>query len=228
MRELRLEQLRYLPLGEWAMPEEDLSKVKTLSELESIVNACPHCPLRETRTNVVFGVGSPKANLLFIGEAPGFHEDQTGEPFVGAAGRLLDELTRSVLGLSRSDIYIANVLKCRPPGNRDPLPEEIEHCLPFLRKQVELIDPKVICTLGKHAGSVVMRENISISKIHGVPLRMGKRTLFPTYHPAAGLYNGSTKTLLIEDFHVLKELLEAAPVPAPESDGREEQMDLLG
>src|SRR3989304_10387392 len=129
------------------MPEENLTEINTLVELEQVVKACAHCPLRQTRTHVVFGVGNPHSDLVFVGEAPGFHEDQKGEPFVGAAGRLLDELLITVLGLTRKDIYIANVLKCPPPNNRDPLPAEIDHCRPFLNKQIELIDPKIICTL---------------------------------------------------------------------------------
>ncbi len=210
------------------MSEPDLAKITDLGELERYINECVACPLAETRTKVVFGVGSPTADLMFIGEAPGFHEDQSGEPFVGAAGRLLDELLNTVLGLSRSDIYIANVLKCRPPGNRDPLPEEIEHCRPFLRRQDELIAPKIICTLGKHATSVVLRKNISISRIHGKLVHLGGRRLFPTYHPAAGLYNGSTKQLLIEDFHKLKHLLAIDDEPEPSVEEDQEQMDLFG
>lgn len=209
------------------MPKSDLSHIASLDELERIVNECEECPLAKTRTNIVFGVGSPDADVLFIGEAPGFNEDQKGEPFVGAAGRLLDELMATVLGLKREDAYIANVLKCRPPDNRDPLPEEIDHCRPFLRHQARLIDPKIICTLGKHATSVVLRRAISISRIHGELIHMGGRRLFPTYHPAAGLYNGSTKNLLIEDFHTLKALL-SDPVSPPEPTQEPEQMDLFG
>ncbi len=210
------------------MSETDLANITDLDKLERHINKCVACPLAETRTKIVFGVGSPTANLMFIGEAPGFHEDQSGEPFVGAAGRLLDQLLDTVLGLSKSDIYIANVLKCRPPGNRDPLPEEIEHCRPFLRKQDELIVPKIICTLGKHATSVVLRKNISISRIHGELIHVGRRRLFPTYHPAAGLYSGATKQLLIEDFHKLKYLLSVDDEPEPSSDESQEQMDLFG
>lgn len=205
----------------------DLAALTDLNELERVVKECDACPLSETRTKVVFGVGDHHADILFIGEAPGFHEDQSGEPFVGAAGRLLDELIESVLGLTREQIYIANVLKCRPPGNRDPLPEEIDHCRAFLRRQAELIDPKVVCTLGKHATSVVLRKNISISRIHGKLARLGSRHLFPTYHPAAGLYNGSTKKLLIEDFHKLKHLLNTAETPPATANDDEEQLDLF-
>ncbi len=209
------------------MAKEDLSQISTLDELEKIVEQCELCPLKETRNKVVFGVGSPEADLLFIGEAPGFHEDQKGEPFVGAAGRLLDELLVSILGLTRQDIYIANVLKCRPPGNRDPLPEEIEHCRPFLQRQAQIIDPKIICSLGNHATRVVMRKNINISKMHGKLVKMGERRLFPTYHPAAGLYSGATKELIIEDFQKLKTLLQVDPGSGESNDEALEQMGLF-
>ena len=211
------------------MPEENLSEVQSLAQLEQVVKACPHCPLRGTRTNVVFGVGNPRSDLIFVGEAPGFHEDRKGEPFVGAAGRLLDELLISILGLTRKDIYIANVLKCRPPGNRDPLPEEIEHCRPFLDKQIELIDPRVICTLGNHATRVILDQNVNISRIHGKPRPIGRRWVFPTYHPAAALYTAAVRQLLAEDFKKLGELLAAgaAPETAAADGGQVEQMGLF-
>lgn len=189
------------------MVEENLSQVTNLQELEKIVKNCQHCPLKETRTNVVFGVGSPNADLMFIGEAPGYHEDLKGEPFVGAAGRLLDELLISILGLTRKEVYIANVLKCRPPGNRDPLPEEVEHCLPFLLKQIDLIDPAVISTLGNHAARAILKKPVNISKIHGQAVASDNRWIFPTYHPAAALYTATIKKLLEEDFKKLGELL---------------------
>ncbi|MDP1809076.1 MAG: uracil-DNA glycosylase [Actinomycetota bacterium] len=210
------------------MPEEDLSQINSLAALEQVVKTCSHCPLRQTRTHVVFGIGNPHSDLVFIGEAPGFHEDRKGEPFVGAAGRLLDELLITVVGLARKDIYIANVLKCRPPNNRDPQPDEIEHCRPFLDKQIELIDPKVICTLGNHATRAVLNQNINISRIHGRPIQSGGRWIFPTYHPAAALYTGAIKQLLIEDFKKLGELLaeDTAPQKSADSAGTE-QMGLF-
>ncbi len=207
--------------------EEDLTEINSLSELEQVVKACSHCPLRATRTNVVFGVGNPHSDLMFVGEAPGFHEDQKGEPFVGAAGRLLDELLITVLGLTRKDIYIANVLKCRPPNNRDPLPEEISHCRPFLDKQIELIDPKIICTLGNHATRVILNKNVNISRVHGRPLEFGPRRVFPTYHPAAALYTAAVKQLLAEDFAHLGELLAEEPAAEPAENGGAEQMGLF-
>lgn len=191
------------------MPEEDLTNITSLYELEKVVKSCVHCPLKETRTQVVFGVGNPQADLMFVGEAPGYHEDLQGEPFVGAAGRLLDELLISILGLTRKEVYIANVLKCRPPGNRDPLPEEVEHCLPFLEKQIELIDPAVICTLGNHAARALLKKPVNISKVHGQPVAAGRRWLFPTYHPAAALYTATIKKLLEEDFKKLGQLLSS-------------------
>lgn len=209
------------------MSEEDLTQINSLATLEKVVKTCSLCALHETRTQVVFGVGNPHSDLVFIGEAPGFNEDQKGEPFVGAAGRLLDELLITVIGLARKDIYIANVLKCRPPNNRDPQPDEIGHCRPFLDKQIELIDPKVICTLGNHATRAILNENINISRIHGQPIQSGSRWIFPTYHPAAALYAGAIKQLLIEDFQKLGELLAEDTAPRKSDDAGVEQMGLF-
>ena len=205
---------------------EDLTEITSLTELQQAVNACEGCPLRQSRTNTVFGVGNPRSDLVFIGEAPGFNEDQKGEPFVGAAGRLLDELLISILGLARKDIYIANVLKCRPPGNRDPLPEEIAHCRRFLDKQIELIEPRVICSLGNHATRVILDENINISRIHGKPLQKDGHWIFPTYHPAAALYAGAIRQLLADDFKTLGELLSEGAAPQAAVGGTE-QMGLF-
>lgn len=209
------------------MSEDNLSEINNLTELEGLVSSCKKCPLHETRTKIVFGVGNPTSELMFIGEAPGFHEDQKGEPFVGAAGRYLDELLISVLGLARKDIYIANVLKCRPPGNRDPLPDEIACCRPFLDKQIELIDPKVLCTLGNHAGRVILDEKMNISRVHGEKSEFGSRWIFPAYHPAAALYAGKIKEILIEDFKKLGELLAEDDFPKKEGSDPVEQMDLF-
>lgn len=207
--------------------EEELTGVTSLEELERVNRACPHCPLKHTRTNLVFGVGNPHAELMFVGEAPGYYEDQKGEPFVGAAGRLLDELLISILGLTRKDIYIGNVLKCRPPGNRDPLPEEVEHCKPFLDKQIELIDPRIVCTLGNHATRVILQNNVNISKVHGQAFPIGKRWCFPTYHPAAALYTGNVRQLLEEDFRKLGELLAADTASEAADGGDTEQLGLF-
>lgn len=207
--------------------ETDVAGITSLTELEQLAKSCGRCTLGQTRTNIVFGVGNPNSDLVFIGEAPGFHEDQKGEPFVGAAGRYLDELLISVLGLTRKDIYIANVLKCRPPGNRDPQPEEIQHCRPFLNKQIELINPKVICTLGNHASRVILDKNLNISKVHGEPLEFDKHWIFPTYHPAAALYAGRIKEILIEDFKKLGEILAQDSLADPGASDSIKQMDLF-
>jgi DNA polymerase len=184
-----------------------------LVELLREVQACERCPLHATRTQVVFGSGNADADLMFVGEAPGFHEDQQGRPFVGAAGKLLDKLLEEI-GMSRDDVFIANVLKSRPPGNRDPQPEEIEACKPFLTRQIELIEPRVICTLGNFSTKLLTRRPDGITRVHGkpqdhviggVPIR-----LYPIYHPAAGLRSTSMLETLREDFRQLPELLEAA------------------
>lgn len=166
---------------------------------------------------MVFGVGNADARLMFIGEAPGFHEDKQGEPFVGAAGKLLDDLLLRIMGLKRSDIYIGNVLKCRPPQNRDPLPDEITNCKPFIWRQIELIDPKIICTLGNFSTRLLLNKNVYISKVHGQLFNVGKRLIFPTYHPAAALYTNSTKELLIADFKLLADRLMEKEEEAVES-----------
>ncbi len=168
---------------------------------------CHRCPLGETRTTLVFGVGDPDAELMFIGEAPGKQEDLKGEPFVGAAGRLLDELLEGI-GLERGDVYIANVLKCRPPGNRDPRPEEIEACTPYLREQVRLIDPVVIATLGNFAARFMLDTNAGITKLRGRLFRSDGRQVVPVYHPAAALYTPAKKGDLEEDFRRLRTVLD--------------------
>jgi uracil-DNA glycosylase family 4 len=181
------------------------------------VAGCERCALAETRTQVVFGSGSPSAELMFVGEAPGFHEDKQGVPFVGAAGKLLGQLL-SGIGLTRDDVYVCNVLKCRPPGNRDPQPEEIDECTPWLMRQVELIEPRVICTLGNFATKLLTRSNRGIMSCHGQPQvhELGGHwvRLFPLCHPAAALRTPATLTLLREDISRLPALLEE-PTPAP-------------
>jgi len=177
---------------------------------------CTRCRLAETRTQVVFGVGNPRADLIFVGEAPGFHEDKQGFPFVGQAGKLLDRLLGGI-GLSRADVYIANVLKCRPPGNRDPVPDEIESCEPHLFRQIELIEPKVIATLGNFATKLLSGKQTGITRVHGQEQRttIGGRDvlLYPLYHPAAALYTPAMLNVLEQDFARLPDLLgrETAP-----------------
>ena len=180
-------------------------------------SGCVRCPLHEGRTNVVFGNGNANADLMFVGEAPGHHEDLQGLPFVGRAGQLLDELLAEI-GLSRKDVFVANTLKCRPPGNRDPQPEEIDTCKPYLNRQIELIEPKVICTLGNFATKLLTRSNRGITSVHGRPQvhELGGRTVrvYPLYHPAAALRSTGTLGQLREDFARLPALLDDPP-PVP-------------
>ncbi|MBE0417052.1 MAG: uracil-DNA glycosylase [Coriobacteriia bacterium] len=182
--------------------------MNTLKELEEHIGDCHRCPLGDTRTTLVFGVGRHDADVMFIGEAPGRNEDLKGEPFVGAAGRLLDELLASI-GLHRSDVYIANILKCRPPGNRDPQPVEIETCTPFLREQVRLIDPKVIVTLGNFATRFVLKTSAGITGLRGSIHSAGRFTVLPIFHPAAALYDITKQDVLFADFALLGEFLAA-------------------
>ena len=179
---------------------------------------CTKCRLAQGRTQVVFGVGNPHADLLFVGEAPGFHEDKQGFPFVGQAGKLLDTLLAGI-GLDRSDVYIANVLKCRPPGNRDPNPDEIESCEPHLWRQIELIEPKLIGTLGNFATKLLSGRPTGITRVHGQPqettLGGSQVVLYPLYHPAAALYTPSMLQVLEEDFRRIPELLGDAVAPEP-------------
>jgi DNA polymerase len=180
-------------------------------------SGCLRCPLHESRTKVVFGAGNADADLMFVGEAPGQQEDLQGLPFVGRAGKLLDELIGEV-GLTRSDVFVANVLKCRPPGNRDPQPEEIESCRPYLHRQVELIEPRLICTLGNFATKLITRSNRGITSVHGRPQvhELGARTVrvLPLFHPAAALRSTGTLGQLREDFAGIRSLL-AEPPPVP-------------
>ena len=178
--------------------------------------ACTRCRLAEGRTQVVFGAGNPHADLMFVGEAPGFHEDKQGVPFVGQAGKLLDGLLAGV-DLRRDDVYIANVLKCRPPGNRDPQADEIESCEPHLFRQIELIEPKVVATLGNFATKLLSGRPIGITRVHGQEQEttLGSRSvvLYPLYHPAAALYTPAMLKVLESDFARIPELLGRALVP---------------
>ena len=186
-------------------------KEHELAELNRMMAASCLCELRKTALNVVPGIGSADARLLFIGEAPGKKEDETGEPFVGAAGKFLNEMLASI-GLNREDIYITNVVKYRPPNNRDPLPEEVAACWPWLRAQVELIAPKIIVLLGRHAlERFVPGKRISVE--HGKAFRrtvpdLGTYVFFALYHPAAALYNGSMRETLMKDFAKMPKILE--------------------
>ena len=174
---------------------------------------CTRCALAQGRTQVVFGSGSPNADLMFVGEAPGFHEDQQGIPFVGQAGKLLDTLLGGI-GLTRADVFVANVLKCRPAGNRDPLPEEIAACEPHLFRQIELIEPKLVATLGNFATKLLSGKPAGITRVHGYEqeVTLGARTvlLYPLFHPAAALYTPSMLNVLEEDFERIPALLGRA------------------
>jgi uracil-DNA glycosylase family 4 len=191
-----------------------------LTELFHRARGCELCPqLVAGRTQVVFGAGNADARLMFVGEAPGAREDEQGVPFVGASGKLLDELLAEV-GLDRGDVFIANVLKCRPPGNRDPAPAEIERCRPYLHEQIALIEPIVVCTLGNFAMKLLRGSNEGITKLHGQPevRQLGTRAvrLLPLYHPAAALYQRSLLDTLRADFARLPGLLEQGAPPQPE------------
>lgn len=177
-----------------------------LDELRVQVESCRRCPLCDGRTQTVFGVGNPHARVMFVGEAPGKNEDLQGEPFVGAAGHYLNELL-GCAGLRREDVFIANVLKCRPPGNRDPRPEEIQTCTPFLREQTRTIDPEVLVTLGKFSTQFVLKTQVGITRLHGRVQRAGKFLVFPIFHPAAALYDGAKREALENDFVTLGQLL---------------------
>ncbi len=209
----------------------------TLQELALTLRDCQRCKLaRLGRTQVVFGVGNPQATIMFVGEGPGFHEDRQGEPFVGAAGKLLNELLESA-GLSRPEVYIANVIKCRPPNNRDPEPDEVEICKPFLLQQIQLIQPKLVCSLGNWATQTLMEKKVGISKVRGQAIPLKDFVLFPLFHPAAALHQGSLIEPLREDFKKLKAYLENAdrePGPSESSslstkpEPQQVQMDLFG
>jgi len=180
----------------------------TLQELSASLYNCQRCKLAKLgRTQVVFGVGNPHAEIMFVGEGPGYYEDQQGEPFVGAAGKLLNELLQSA-GLSRSQVYIANVIKCRPPNNRDPEPDEVETCKPFLLQQIELIKPKVVCTLGNWATQTLLEKKVGITKVRGQAFTLKDFVIFPLLHPAAALHQGSLQEPLREDFRKLKAFLD--------------------
>ncbi len=186
----------------------------TLQELNTSLHNCQRCKLAKLgRTQVVFGVGNPNASIMFVGEAPGFNEDQKGEPFVGAAGKLLDKLLESA-GLSRSQVYIANVIKCRPPDNRDPEQDEVDTCKPFLLQQIELIKPKLVCTLGNWATQTILEKKIGITKVKGQAIKLERFVVFPLLHPAAALHQGNLLDTLKDDFKKLKAYLDRMDAPA--------------
>src|SRR5215213_5755012 len=209
------------------------SAAERREELKAVwrqAQACTRCPqLASTRQSVVFGSGNANADLMFVGEAPGASEDKQGLPFVGRAGKLLDQMLEEI-GIQRSDVFMTNVICCRPPGNRDPLPEEIEACKPYLYRKIELIEPKVICTLGNFATKLLTGSPTGITKVHGVPQERevaGRVVLlFPIFHPAAALRTDSVKQLLRDDFAKLPPLLAEHTEEKAQS-GDAQQLDLF-
>lgn len=195
-----------------SMPQEDgglsgeAGRARTLDELREILGECKRCPLHAGRNKLVFGEGSPRAELLFVGEGPGEDEDRIGRPFVGEAGRLLTRII-DAMGLSRSDVYICNVVKCRPPRNRNPEGPEIAACLPFLRRQIDLVKPKVICTLGRVAGEELLGKTFTVTRDRGAWYEYGGVPLMPTFHPAYLLRNPAAKRHVWQDVQkVMKRL----------------------
>lgn len=226
------------------MSADAAERREKLVELYKEVQRCEKCPLYETRTRVVFGAGNADADLMFVGEAPGAEEDRQGLPFVGRAGQLLNQMLEGI-GLSREDVFIANVLKSRPPGNRDPQPLEIEACRPYLFEQIRLIEPKVLCTLGNFATKLLSGNPAGITRVRGTPQvhELGGQPVFllPLFHPAAALRTPAVKEALRADFELLPGLLagpapdappveeeiEEAPPPGPPQPSAD-QMDLFG
>ncbi|MGH3078976.1 MAG: uracil-DNA glycosylase [Gaiellaceae bacterium] len=218
---------------------DTVERAAALREYAEQTASCTKCALSTGRTQVVFGSGSPDADLVFVGEAPGFHEDQQGVPFVGQAGKLLDRLLEGI-GLTRADVFVANVLKCRPPGNRDPQPDEIAACEPHLFRQIELIEPRVVATLGNFATKLLSGRPAGITRVHGQEqeVTLGARTvlLYPLFHPAAALYTPSMLKVLEEDFSRIPALLDRAadappanddPEPAPAAEPEPVQLGLF-
>lgn len=184
-----------------------VNKQTQLNEIAQAIEAdgvTPH--LKATATQLVFGVGNPDADLLFVGEAPGKNEDLQGEPFVGAAGKFLNEMLGSI-GMERADIYISNIVKYRPPDNRDPTPEEIAEFVPYLKRQIDVIRPKLVVFLGRHSMNVFLPE-LKISQAHGKPVRKGGQVYLPLFHPAAALYNPGMRETLLEDFSLIPAILK--------------------
>jgi DNA polymerase len=196
--------------------------MRTLQEAAHEASACTKCRLAGGRTQVVYGTGKADADLMFIGEGPGYYEDKQGEPFVGAAGQLLNRMLEEI-GVRRADVRITNIILCRPPGNRDPMPDEVETCTPWLREQIELVDPRVIVTLGNFATRFMLDKPVSISRVRGQRFPLEGRTIIPTFHPAAILRGGgeaSTQMVALRsDFQEIKRALAEVPEPVEEQLG---------
>jgi uracil-DNA glycosylase len=195
-------------------------KERALAEIAAEIRVCEKCELHRTRTKSVPGEGPADARVMLIGEAPGWNEDQQGRPFVGAAGKFLEELLAKA-GMTRSEVFITNVVKSRPPGNRDPLPDEIAACAPFLERQIETIDPEVIVTLGRFSMARWFPGE-RISRIHGQPKRVGRRLIVPMYHPAAALHQQSLRATIEEDFGRLPKFLAEAEAARQSEEAAEE------
>lgn len=201
-----------------------MEEAKSLLDVREVMGECTRCTLCKSRTNVVFGDGKDDTRLMFVGEAPGRVEDAQGLPFVGPAGKLLDQLLEGI-GIARQDVYITNVVKCRPPGNRDPLPAEIQKCFPFLEGQIKTIRPKLVCSLGRIAAGIMLDRTVQISKEHGRKLPGPGYFNVPVFHPAAALRAAAAMESIEEDFRKLKEYLEQdeppprPPAPEPEQMG---------
>lgn len=196
--------------------------MSALSEIRSEIESCTLCPLAATRNNTVFGAGNEKADLVLIGEAPGDKEDREGIPFVGQAGKLLDGILDQV-GLRRDEVYIANVLKCRPPDNRNPKKDEIEMCRPYLDRQLDIIQPRVLVTMGNFALNLFTRKRQSISRVHGQLFFHRTIPFIPSYHPAAVLYNRKLEPVLVEDFRKIVNFIAGAE----RTSRKTEQMPLI-
>lgn len=192
-----------------------------LDEIRAQVENCHACSLCETRTNIVFGDGDPHARVLIVGEAPGKNEDLQGKPFVGAAGKFLDELLEEA-GLKREEAFIANVLKCRPPSNRNPQADEIEACAPFLREQTQSIDPWIIVTMGNFATQFILRTGTGITRLRGTVQQAGRFVVLPVFHPAAAIYDRSKRDVLLEDFRQVGALVRARMAQEQDKKGSEE------
>ena len=196
---------------------------EVLNEISTEVSTCMVCELHHSRNNAVPGEGPANSEIMFIGEGPGFHENEQGRPFVGAAGKFLEELL-SKIGLKREDVFITNVVKCRPPKNRDPQPEEVDTCTKtYLDRQIQAINPKVIVTLGRFSMNLFI-PNVKISNVHGQPVQVKGRLVVPMYHPAAALHQGSLRPVIENDFHLLPKLIAGAgaPPPAIEEEGNDQ------
>jgi uracil-DNA glycosylase family 4 len=213
LKKLYLESIgvRYLPRHEPPADSQEERGQKALDDLREEIGDCQRCPLGKGRNKLVFGAGNPEAELVFVGEAPGRDEDVKGEPFVGKAGQLLTRII-SAMGLTRDQVYICNVIKCRPPGNRDPLPEEIEKCEPFLLRQLEILNPRLVCALGSFSVRTLLKTEGRISQLRGRLHTYNGIPLIPTYHPSYLLRNPQAKREVWQDIQKAMEIL-SLPLP---------------